>query len=111
MDLRLSNVFMVAPMVTSSGLTFTLAKTTSVGIIVQRIVGKRRFLGRRVPKLKLVGRVPFGEFAPDVTHEVAWDGKVDGKPLRRGRYLVTPRSITSDAQVLDLGEPVEVRIR
>jgi hypothetical protein len=110
MDLRPSNVFTVAPMVTSTGLTFTLAKTTSVGIIVQRIVGKRRFLGRRVPKLKFVGRVPFGEFAPDVTHEVPWDGKVDGKPLRRGRYLVTPRSITSDGQVLDLGEPAEIRI-
>lgn len=110
LTLFVSKVFTVNPAVTSSGVTFTLAKATNVGIIVQKIAGKRRFLGRRVPKLKLVGRVPFGAFAPDVTHQVPWDGKVDGKPLRRGRYLVTPRSVTDDAQVLDLGEPVEIRI-
>jgi hypothetical protein len=96
---------------TNTTLTFSVVKTTSVGIIVQRIVGKKRFLGRRVPKLRLVGRVPFGEFEPGVTHEVVWDGKVDGKRLRHGRYLVTPRSVTPDVQVLDLGDPVEFRIR
>jgi hypothetical protein len=35
---------------------------------------------------------------------------VDGKRLRRGRYLVTPRSVTPDVQVLDLGDPVEIRV-
>lgn len=103
-------VFTISPSVTATGLTFSVASPTLVGIIVQRIVGRKHFLGRVVPRLKFVGRVPFGEFAPDVTHQVAWDQKVDGKRLRRGRYLVTPRSITPGAEVLDLGDPVEIRI-
>lgn len=109
-DLFQSKVFFNTGLV-SGVLTFGLVADSSVGIIVQRIVGMTRFLGRRVPKLRLVGRVPLGTFAGDATHEVAWNKKVDGKRLRRGRYLVTLRSITDDVQVRDLGEPVQIKIR
>jgi len=109
-DLFVSKVFFNTALINGT-LTFSLANTSLVGIIVQRIVGKTRLFGRRVPKLKLVGRVPLGTFEEGKTHEVVWDQKVDGKRLRRGRYLVTLRSVTPDVQVLDLGEPVEIRIR
>ncbi len=108
-DLFISRVFVNTSLIKGT-LTFSLVRATAVGIIVQRIVGKTRFFGRRVPKLKLVGRVPLGTFEAGPTHEVVWDKKVDGKRLRRGRYLVTPRSVTPDAEVLDLGEPVQIRI-
>jgi WD40 repeat protein len=109
-DLFVSRVFVNTALVNGT-LTFSLASTSSVGIIVQRIVGKTRLFGRRVPKLKLVGRVPLGEFEAGPTHTVAWDQRIDGKRLKRGRYLVTLRSVTPDVEVLDLGEPVEIRVR
>lgn len=91
---------------------FALSADSGVGIIVQRIVGTTRFLGRKAPKLKLVGRVPLGKFKKGRrTHRVHWDRKVNGKRLPRGEYLVTVRSVTSKLQVRDLGKPVRVKIR
>jgi hypothetical protein len=98
-------------LVTRAAVSFGLVQNSAVGIIVQRIVGSTRVLGRRAPKLKFVGRVPLGTFKRGRRHRVRWGGRVAGRRLRRGRYLVTVRSVTRRGQVRDLAEPVRVRIR
>ena len=96
----------------SSNVVFTLSTNSGIGIIVQRITGTTRFLGRKAPKLKLVGRVPLGKFTKGHrSHRVHWDRKVNGKRLAPGHYLVTVRSVTSKGQVRDLGKPNRVTIR
>ncbi len=83
---------------------FMLKAQSGVGILVQRIVGHHRLFGRRVPTLRLVGRVPFGSFRRG-HHRVRWNLRVNGKRLRRGTYLVTPRALTSRGIVRELGKP------
>ncbi len=99
----------VSTQITGTTVRFTTTGPTSVGILVQRIVGKHKVLGRSAPKLKLVGRVPFGRFAKGAD-KVKWDLKVDGKRLKPGKYLVTPRAVTAKAEVLDLGTPRVVTV-
>jgi WD40-like Beta Propeller Repeat len=89
---------------------FVLAQQSGVGILVQRVVGHHRLLGRRVPKLRTVGRVPFGNFRHG-GHRVRWHLRVGGKRLRRGTYLVTPRALTGRGAVRELGKPRVVKIR
>lgn len=109
-------VLEVTPVFLTAGLapgvvTFSLATASQVGIIVQRIVGTTRVLGRRAPKLRMVGRVPLGTFKKDRKHRVRWDRTVGGRRLPPGRYLVTLRSVTRRGQVRDLAKPVRVQIR
>lgn len=108
--LEVRPVFLTAA-VTPDRVSFTLAQPSQVGIIVQRIVGRTRVLGRTAPKLRLVGRVPLGSFKKGRKHRVRWNGRVRGRRLARGRYLVTVRSVTGKRQVRDLAKPVRVRIR
>jgi hypothetical protein len=89
---------------------FTLAAPSSVGILVQRIAGHHKLLGRRAPVLRKVGRVPFGSFRRG-KHRVHWDLRVNGHQLRPGRYLVTPRALTKKGVVRELGKPHIVRVR
>lgn len=92
--------------------TFTLAQTSRVGILVQRIVGTTRVLGRRAPKLRLVGRVPLGTFKRGAKrHRAEWDGEMNGRKLPRGEYLLTLRALTSKQDVRDLSKPARVRVR
>jgi hypothetical protein len=91
---------------------FSLRSPSDVGIIVQRIVGKTKVLGKSAPRLKFVGRVPLGrKFRARRTHRVNWDLEVNGRKLPRGEYLVTPRSVTRKGQVRDLGKPTRIRVR
>jgi WD40-like Beta Propeller Repeat len=91
-------------------LLFTLSGSSSVGILVQRIVGHHKLFGRRVPVLRKVGRVPFGAFRRG-KHRVRWDLRVNGHKLRRGRYLITPRALTKKGVVRELGKPHVLRVR
>jgi WD40-like Beta Propeller Repeat len=109
--LEVTNVILTAGLAVPGAVNFTLAQPSRVGIIVQRIVGRTRVLGRRAPKLRLVGRVPLGTFKKGRRHRVRWDQTIDGRPLRPGRYLVTVRSVTRKTEVRDLARPVRVRIR
>jgi hypothetical protein len=77
---------------------------------VQRVVGHHRLFGRRVPTLKLVGRVPFGKFAKGKRH-VKWNFEVSGKRLRPGTYQITVRAVTPKIQIRDLGTPHIIRLR
>jgi Tol biopolymer transport system component len=95
----------------SGQVQFTLVQASRVGIIVQRIVGTTRVLGHKAPRLRLVGRVPLGQFKKGRNQRVRWNRRVNGRKLAPGRYLVTVRSVTSKGQVRDVGKPVRVRIR
>jgi hypothetical protein len=92
--------------------TFTGSLSTSagVGILVQRIVGRHKLLGRTVPKLSIVGRVPFGHHRAG-RFRAHWDRRVNGRRLRPGRYLVTVRALASDKRVRELGRSFTIRIR
>jgi hypothetical protein len=95
---------------TSGSAGFTLSKNSTTGLLVQRIVGGQKLLGRTAPKLKLVGRVPLGTFHKG-HHRARWTFTVSGHKLQRGCYLVTFRALTSKRQVGDLSRPWTVRIR
>lgn len=90
-------------------LSFQVQSPTGIGILVQRIVGHHRLLGRVVPTLKTVGRVPFGRFKRG-RHHVHWNLRVNGHRLRRGRYLVTPRLLSRKRVVTELGKPRVLRV-
>jgi hypothetical protein len=79
-------------------------------ILVQRVVGPHRILGLRPYKLRKVGRVPLGRFRAG-HHRLHWNLRVNGRPLRRGRYLVTLRALTKQGVVRDLAKPNVIRIR
>jgi WD40-like Beta Propeller Repeat len=89
---------------------FSLASASTTGLLVQRIVGRHRVLGRRAPKLKRVGRVPLGRFHKG-RHRKRWRFTVHGHRLRRGCYLVTFRALTRKRKVRDLSQPFTVRVR
>ncbi len=80
-----------------------------VGIIVQKVVGHTKLLGRTVSKLRFVGRVPLGSFRKGAS-KVQWNLRVAGRPLAPGRYQVTPRSLTASGGIRDLGKPVLITI-
>ena len=88
---------------------FMLASPSDVGIIVQKVVGSTRVLGLPAPKLRFLGRVPFGLFRSGSGH-VHWDLTVNGRALSPGLYQVTVRSVTPSAGVRDIGHPVLIRV-
>jgi hypothetical protein len=90
--------------------SFQVQSSTGIGILVQRIVGHHRLLGRVVPTLRTIGRVPFGRFKRG-KHHVHWNLRVNGHRLRRGRYLVTPRLLSRKRVVTELGKPRVLRVR
>jgi hypothetical protein len=93
-----------------SALAAFVARSGEKGILVQRIVGRQRILGRREYRLRTVGRVPLGRFT-NGHHRVHWNLRVNGKRLRRGRYLVTLRALSRQGVIRDLAKPDVIRIR
>jgi hypothetical protein len=85
---------------------------------VAQIIAKlrqRHFVGIIVDKVgkhgaKRVGRVPLGTH-PRSTLHLAWDLKVNGKPLHAGRYRVTLRALDKKGNVLGLTRPVTLRVK
>jgi WD40 repeat protein len=95
----------------SAGLVgFDALDPTRIGILVQRIVGKHKLFGKSVPKLAPVGRVPLGSFKKGRGH-VKWDGRVNGRKLKAGRYQVTVRAVSPKGAVLDFGKPRTFTVR
>jgi len=70
----------------------SLSSATTVGIFVVRVTGKRKLLGRTVPRIRVVGRVPLGR-ARKGANRFNWNGRVEGKRLKPGRYLLTYRTL------------------
>ena len=73
-------------------LTPRVGLTTTIGIFVVRVTGTRKLLGRSAPRLRVVGKVPLGT-AKRGRNRFRWNGRVNGKHLRRGTYLLTYRSL------------------
>jgi hypothetical protein len=107
--LRVKATILSSSLAGSSLLSFNLASSSKVGILVQRIVGTQRLLGKAVPKLRLVGAVPLGSFRKGRS-SVRWDGRVDGKRLKPGTYQVTPRAVASSGVIRELGTPRTIRV-
>ncbi len=58
-----------------------------------RVTGKRRkVLGRSAPRIRVVGRVPLGSVR-NGRNRFRWNGRVGGKPLKPGTYLLTYRAL------------------
>jgi hypothetical protein len=85
-----------------------LRQRYKVGIIVDRI--KPRSTGRKPRSTERVGRVPLGTH-PRSTLRLKWDLRVNGKPLKKGRYHVTLRALDKKGNVVGLSKPVTIRIR
>ena len=67
-------------------------KGQTVGIFVARVTGTRKLLGRRTPRIRVVGRVPLGATVKGV-NRFRWNGEVNGKRLSAGTYLLTYRAL------------------
>jgi hypothetical protein len=65
---------------------------TQIGIFVVRVTGRRTLLGVKVPRIKVIGRVPLGKLS-NGRASFRWPAKVNGKRLKRGTYLLTFRSL------------------
>jgi hypothetical protein len=104
-----------APLILNSAIlangfiSFNLASFSNIGIIVQKVIGHTRVLGRPAPRLRFIGRVPLGRFRRG-HGTIRWSRRVGGKRLAPGRYQITLRSVTKAGSVRDLGRPTLVRI-
>jgi hypothetical protein len=78
----------------------TLLQSGPVGILVERIVGNRRVR---------VGRVPFGP-RPKGRLRIVWNGRVGGRALTEGRYLITLRALDPNGHVIARATPVLITI-
>ena len=74
-----------------------LSAAASVGILVERYVRRR---------LALVGRVPFGTRRRG-RPRVRWNGRVNGRRLRPGRYRITLRRLARGIPV-EVAQPVDL---
>jgi hypothetical protein len=91
-------------------LSFSTLSSTGAGLLIQRIVGHHKLLGRTVPKLVNVGRFPLGQFRKG-RHHAHWNFTVAGHKLAPGSYYVTLRAITPQLGIRDLSRPFLVTIR
>ena len=80
----------------------TTTKTQTIGIFVVRVTGKRKLLGRKVPRIRQVGRVPLGKTRKG-RNLFRWNGKVNGRRLKRGTYLLTYRALRRERVVSTSG--------
>ena len=65
----------------------------TVGIFVVRVTGgTRKVLGRSQPRVRVVGRVPLGSVR-NGRNRFRWNGRVNGKRLSAGTYLLTYRAL------------------
>jgi hypothetical protein len=110
LSLRASFVLQLTSISLSGLVSARLLSPAGIGILVQRVVGHHRVLGRRAPKLHLIGRVPLGHFKRGHM-SIRWDHKVNGRPLRPGLYQVTVRALAPNGRIEDLGTPHLIRIR
>jgi hypothetical protein len=80
----------------------TTTKTQTIGIFVARVTGQRKLLGRTVPRIKPVGRVPLGRTRKG-RNLFRWNGKVEGRRLKPGSYLLTFRALRRERVVSTSG--------
>jgi hypothetical protein len=101
-----TQVIKLATLPAPGTLRLDLADPSRVGLLVQRVTGHHKLMGRRVPTLKPAGRIPLGAFTRG-RHTVHWRAR----GLRPGRYQFTARALTRTGEVRDLGSPRVFRVR
>jgi hypothetical protein len=89
--------------------TTTITGLGSIGILVAKVVGRRRVLGRRVPRLKPLGRVPLGR-ARRGRNRFRWNGRVAGRRLKPGVHVLTFRSLTRRGRIQSVSQTVQFRV-
>ena len=82
---------------------------TSIGIVVARVAGTKRVLGRSVPRISPIGRVPLGT-AKRGKNRFPWNGRVNGRRLPRGTYLLTFRSLNRAGRILSTSRSVRFTV-
>jgi WD40-like Beta Propeller Repeat len=85
------------------------ASGKKIGIFVARVIGKRKLLGRSVARLKAVGRVPLGAISRGA-NRFRWNGRVNGRRLGAGTYLLTYRSLNRAGRILSTSSSVRITI-
>jgi WD40 repeat protein len=90
----------LAGQATGTGVTLgpRVGGITRVGILIARVVGTRRLFGHRVLRIRSVGRVPLG-LAKSRSPRFHWNGRVNGRRLAAGDYLLTFRALTRSGRV------------
>jgi WD40-like Beta Propeller Repeat len=86
----------------------TLTTKSQIGIFIARVTGKRKLLGRTVPRIREVGRVPLGR-AKKGRNRFRWNRKVNGKRLRPGTYLLTYRSLRGK-RITNTSNSIRIRV-
>jgi hypothetical protein len=81
----------------------------AIGIVVARVVGSHRVLGRKLPKLKSLGRVRLGR-SKKGRNKYHWNGRVSGHGLGPGSYVLTFRALTPRGRVQATSKPIEFRV-
>jgi hypothetical protein len=82
------------------GTSSTGGKVSTIGIFVARVLGTRKVLGRSVPRVGAVGRVPLGAARSARLQHFRWNGRVNGRRLPAGTYLLTFRGLNRRGRVL-----------
>jgi hypothetical protein len=81
-----------------------------VGIfVVRRTGGRHTVLGVREPRIKVIGRVPLGATRKGRNH-LHWHGRVHGKRLKPGKYLLTFR-LLRHGKVTATSKSIPFRVR
>jgi hypothetical protein len=98
-------LFQITALPNQGILNVDITSPIRIGLLVQRVTGHHKLLGRRVPTLKAAGRIPLGSFKRG-KHTIHWRAH-----LRPGLYQFTPRALTRTGRIRDLGKPKIFRIR
>jgi hypothetical protein len=111
-SLILTSTLLASPTISSFGLiSSSLSQPAPVGILVQRIVGHRSLVGNSEPIVKTVGKVPFGRQRKGKLR-LHWNFTVNGRRLKRGRYLITLRALDpKTGRPRDLARPIALHVR
>jgi hypothetical protein len=86
-----------------------LTGPSTVGIVVARVTGSTRLLGRRVPRIKALGRVPLGS-AQRGRASFRWNGEVAGRKLKPGTYVLVFRALTSRGRVRATSDTIRFKV-
>lgn len=79
-----------------------------IGIFVAQVTGTRTLLGRTVPRIRTIGRVPLGRTRKGI-NTFRWNGKVAGRRLKAGTYLLTYRALRKD-RVLSTSDSIRFTV-
>lgn len=103
-----TRIVSTAPGVPLGPVATRVKKAMNIGIFVVRVTGTRKVLGVKLAKIVPVGRVPLGRLR-NGKNAFRWNGKVAGKRLRRGTYLLTFRSLAKQ-RVLSTSDSVRLTV-